>query len=74
MLKKAYKAIWPFVFLACGIIAVTAKGHVHFTVFGTTVDLHSMMWFLMAFAHADALFNWRRNQNQTAPEGLPRNA
>ncbi len=66
MLKRAYKIVWPFAFLAGGIVAVTADGHVHFSIFGIGMDLHSLMWFLMAMAHADALWGWKRRSQPAA--------
>ncbi len=62
MLKRYYRVIWPFVFFGFGIYALMASsggGHGHHgggmpQVFG--LDLHTLMWFLMGLAHADALW------------------
>ena len=59
-LRRGYPLIWPFVFLAGGIVAVASGGHFHFTVFGATVSLHTLMWFVMALAHADVIWRWRQ--------------
>lgn len=65
MFKRIYPRVWPFVFLGFGLYAVAADGHPHFQLFGRMVDLHVLMWFVMALAHADVLWNRR----WSAPHG-----
>lgn len=67
VLRKTYPMIWPFAFLAGGLVAVFWGSHLHFDLFGqgVMVNLHNWMWFLMALAHADAL--WRRRRNGPGP-------
>lgn len=49
-----YRRIWPIVFLFFGILAVSGMHHV--SLFGLHVNLHALMWFLMAAAHAHVFF------------------
>ena len=63
MLRRVYSLIWPFLFLTCGIISLAADGHAHFMVFGKSVNLHTLMWFMMAAAHAEGLWWGRRDRS-----------
>ena len=63
MFRRVYSLIWPFLFLTCGIISLTADGHAHFMVFGKSVNLHTLMWFMMAAAHAEGLWWGRRDRS-----------
>ena len=62
MFGKVYRVIWPFVFFGFGIYALIsdAGGHAHHGGDGGPevlgISLHTLMWFLMGLAHADALF------------------
>ena len=65
MLRRIYSLIWPLAFLTCGIISLAADGHVHFMVFGKAVNLHTLMWFMMAAAHADGIWGGRQRRNNS---------
>ncbi len=52
MFKTIYGRIWPIVFLAFGVFAASGA-HWHFEVWGLSINLHNLMWFVMAAAHAD---------------------
>ena len=67
-LLSMYPRIWPFVFLAGGVVSSIWGGHLHFTLLGEArmVNLHTLMWFLMALAHMDVF--WRgRNGGKPSP-------
>ncbi len=70
-LKRTYPKIWPFVFLAGGITASIWGGHLHFNIFGEAfmLNLHTMMWFLMAFAHAEVFWRHRGGDEKPSPRG-----
>ncbi len=62
MFNVVYGRIWPFVFLAFGILAASDQ-HLHWELWGFSLNLHSLMWFIMAAAHADRL--WSRPRSNT---------
>ena len=51
MFRKYYRRLWPFVFLAFGLVSATGT-HIHYDVAGLSITGHNLMWFLMALAHA----------------------
>ena len=68
-LLRTYPRIWPFVFLAGGITSSIWGGHLHFTLAGETLmlNMHTLMWFLMAFAHMDVFWRGRAAENAEKP-------
>lgn len=70
VLRNAYPMIWPFAFLAGALVVLFWGSHFHLDLFGQgmMVNLHNWMWFLMALAHADALWRRRRNEQEPAPQ------
>ena len=63
-----YRRLWPLVFLALGVMAASDV-HFHIDLFGLLINLHNLMWFLMAAAHAHVYFPNREAPDETVKSG-----
>ncbi len=60
MFNFIYPRMWPFIFIAFGVMAATGT-HINFELLGLSINSHNLMWFMMAFAHADVLWKKQRH-------------
>ena len=63
-----YRRLWPIVFVVLGLAAASGT-HFHLDLFGLSINLHNLMWFLMAAAHAHVYFPARDAQPSEEPAG-----